>query len=203
MVKNNFLPIPDAPGYEVNSQGFVRNIRTGKILKAYKRKDREELTIHIPKYRVRRTVETLRRQANIFHAENEKNNSWLEIPNFGGLYEINSRGKVRNARTKRVKQTRLCNGSECVMLSLNGKSVNRGINSLLWEVHGIIRRKQHPRICSVKIEKKNERHFFQTQIACVEFLSQREFYSKSYVRKKLNNRVEKFCDWNIFYKEIF
>ena len=34
-MKNNFLPIPDAPGYEVNSQGFVRNIRSGKILKSH------------------------------------------------------------------------------------------------------------------------------------------------------------------------
>ena len=194
-MKNNFLPIPDAPGYEVNSQGFVRNIRSGKILKSHKSQ------IHIPKYHIRRTAESLRRQAVVFHKENGKNNSWLEIPNFGGLYEINNRGVVRNSHTKKIIKSRLCNGTECVGLSLNGKSINRGINSLLWEVHGIIRQKQHPRFCSVTIEKENERHFFQTQAACVEFLSQREFYNKDYVRKKLNKRIEKFCGWQLFYTE--
>ena len=39
MAENNFLPIPDAPGYEINSKGFVRNIHTGKILKAYNQKN--------------------------------------------------------------------------------------------------------------------------------------------------------------------
>ena len=203
-MKNNFLPIPDAPGYEVNSQGFVRNIRTGKILKPNDICGRKKTpAIHIPKYHIRRTAESLRRQAVVFHKENGKNISWLEIPNFGGLYEINNRGVVRNTHTKKIKKTRLCNGTECVMLILKGKSVSRGINSLLWEVHGIIRQKQHPRICSVTIEKENERRYFEKQKDCIEFLSQREFYSKDYVRKKLNNRVEKFCEWKIFYKEIF
>ena len=199
-----FLPIPDAPGYEVNSQGFVRNVRTGRILKAYDVGGRKKTPlIHIPKYHIRRTGESLRRQAEVFRKENGKNNSWLEIPNFGGLYEINKRGIVRNSKTKKIKKSRLCNGTECVVLRLKEKSVSRGINSLLWEVHGIIKKKQHPRICSVTIEKQNERRYFEKQKDCIEFLSQREFYSKEYVRKKLNNRVEKFCNWKIFYKEFF
>jgi len=31
-MKNNFFPIPDALNYEINNQGLVRNICTGKIL---------------------------------------------------------------------------------------------------------------------------------------------------------------------------
>ena len=69
-MKNNFLPIPDAPGYEVNSQGFVRNIRTGKILKPNDVGGRKKTpAIHIPKYHIRRTAESLRRQAEVFHKE--------------------------------------------------------------------------------------------------------------------------------------
>ena len=200
-MKNNFYPIPAAPDYEINKHGEVRNCRTGKILKPYKCKGHLKSQIHIPKYKIRRTAESLYRQAVTFQKEKDLNNSWLEIPNFGGLYEINHRGKVRNARTKRIKQTRLCNGTECVMLSINGKSVNRGINSLLWEVHGIIKTKQHERTCSVKIEKKKEIRFFEHQKDCVEFLCKREFYSKDYVRKKLGNRVKEFYGWKISYKE--
>ena len=106
-MKNNFLPIPDAPGYEVNSQGFVRNIRTGKILKANNVGGKKKTPlIYIPKYHIRRTGESLRRQAVVFHKENGKNISWLEIPNFGGLYEINRRGIVRNSQTKKIKKSR-------------------------------------------------------------------------------------------------
>lgn len=89
------------------------------------------------------------------------------------------------------------------MLSLNGKSVTRGINSLLWEVHGKINQKQHPRICSVKIENDNEQRFFKLQKDCVEFLFQREHFSKDYVRKLLGKRIKKFRDWKIFYEEFF
>lgn len=68
-MKNNFLPIPDAPNYEVNSQGLVRNIRTGKILKPYKCKNHSVPSIHIPKYNIRWTAESLRRQAVVFQKE--------------------------------------------------------------------------------------------------------------------------------------
>ena len=200
-MKNIFYPIPDAPEYEINKHGEVRNCKTGKILKPYKCKGHLTSQIYIPKYKIRRTAGSLYRQAFTFQKEKDINNSWLEIPNFSGLYEINSRGKVRNAQTKRTKQTRLCNGTECVMLSLNGKSVNRGINSLLWEVHGIIKTKQHERTCSVKIEKQKEIRFFQFQKDCVEFLCKREFYSKtmsgkSWVIELKNFAVGKFLTKN-------
>ncbi len=200
-MKNDFLPIPSAPGYEINSQGFVRNIRTGKILKSYKHKDRPAPKIYIPKYHIRQTAESLRRQAVIEHREKDRETSWLPIPSVNGKYEINNRGVVRNTKTKYIKQTRLCRGCKCVMLSVEGKSVNRGINSLLWEVHGKINSKQHPRICSVKIIKEKEHHRFKLQKDCVKFLCEKENYSEDYVRKKLGRRVEFFCGWQIFYTE--
>ena len=202
MTENNFLPIPDAPGDEINSKGFVRNIRTGKILKPCKCKDRITPKIHIPKYNIRRTVESLRRQAVVAHNEIKHESTFELIPNTNGLYEINPRGVVRNTKTKYIKKTRLCNGCKCVMLSVKGKSVNRGIDSLLWEVHGKIFRKQHPRVCSVKIEKDNEKYFFRLQKDCINFICRREYYNKDYVRKKLNRRVKIFSGWKISYTEF-
>lgn len=201
MSKNNFLPIPDAPGYEINNKGEVRNIRTGKILEPYKHKDRPTPIIHIPKYHIRRTAKSLRRQAVAAHIEKNRKTSWLPIPSAGEKYEININGLVRNSKTKKILKSRLCNGCKCVMLSVNGKSVDRGINSLLWEVHGKIFEKQHPRTCAIKIIKDKEHHRFKLQKDCVIFLCNREGYQKDYVRKKLGNRVENFCGWQIFYTE--
>lgn len=197
-MRNNFLPIPVAPGYEINSQGFVKNARTGRILKPYKPKDRPTAKIHIPKYHVRQTAESLRRQAVTAHKENNRETSFEIIPNTNGLYEINYRGVVRNVKTKRILKTRFCKGMECVALSVNGKAKNRGIKSLLWEVHGIIKSKQP----SVKIIKEKEHYRFQFQKDCIKFLCKRENYSYDYVRKKLSARVKNFCGWQIFYREI-
>ena len=198
---NNFLPIPAAPGYEINSQGFVRNIRTGRILKAYKHKDRPTPKIHIPKYHIRQTAESLRHQAVIAHNEKDKETSWLPIPSVGGKYEINFRGTVRNTKTKKILKPIICNGCKCVNLWRDNKQNNYSVNRLLWEVHGQIKPKQHPRICSVKIIKEKEIHHFKFQKDCVIFLCERENYSESYVRKKLGNRVENFRGWKITYSE--
>ena len=200
-MKNNFLPIPSAPGYEVNSQGFVRNIHTGKILKTYKHKDRPTPKIHIPKYHIRQTAESLRRQAVIEHCEKGRKTSWLPIPSIDGKYEINNRGVVRNTKTKKILKPIICNGCKCVNMWRDNKQNQRSINNLLWEVHGITKTKQHPRICSVKIIKEKEHHRFKLQKDCVKFLCEKENYSENYVRKKLGHRVKFFCGWQIFYTE--
>lgn len=44
VMRNDFLTVPQAPNYEINSEGFIRNKTTGKFLKWFgKREDRVHL----------------------------------------------------------------------------------------------------------------------------------------------------------------
>lgn len=100
-MRENFLTIPDAPDYEINSDLVVRNKTTGRVLKpivkdgnAYYR-----LTLGGAKFR---TAKTFRRQA----VDAVGNSIFEPIPSTGGRYEINNAGIVRNALTKKKLKPR-------------------------------------------------------------------------------------------------
>ena len=196
-MKEDFLPIPAAPSYEVNSKFQVRNIKTGRILKPYL----GYIVIH--KFKIRRKVETLRQQAVTAEKERDKKTQWEEIPGYIGLYEINTRGLVRNVKTKRILKTCQRGKSKSVALFKNDTGKRFLVSSLLWEVHGKIPRKRYVKTCSVTIRKNGEGRHFLLIKECAEFLSKREKITADYVRKVLGKRIETFRGWQISYRENF
>lgn len=56
---------------------------------------------------------------------------WREVPDFEGLYEVNSEGKVRNARNGRELKPRLKDGYPTVTLSKKGRPYSRSIHLLV------------------------------------------------------------------------
>lgn len=102
-MKNDFLLIPDAPAYEINSELCVRNVKTGRFLKpwchCYTKKFYVRLTVTPDGRTLSRQPRELRRQAVMSIG---KGNFFLPIPSTNGRYEINPRGILRNVRTRRI-----------------------------------------------------------------------------------------------------
>lgn len=138
-MRENFLTIPDAPRYEINSDLICRVKATGRILTLQNDyKNFRHYSLRRPDKRgtFKRSPGTLRRQAVEF-AKPQK--TFLPIPSTGSKYEINTRGVVRNARSKKILKRK--GHGKCVELWFSGrKAVNRCVADLLWEVHGIIKK---------------------------------------------------------------
>lgn len=191
-MKADFLEIPDARGYEVNSEGIVRNAKTGHILTS------KTGYIRIKNTNLKRTGLTYRKQAE---AATKDSRHWVTIPGFE-RYEMNDRGFVRNIKTKRkLKPYKL--GCEIYRLRADDdKYCNRTTKSLLWLTHGVIPERAKYRCCEVTIAKCGEVLNFKNLQQCAKFLAGREFYNPSYVKFKLIDRAEEFAGWEIEYREV-
>ncbi len=194
-MKNDFLPVPDAPQYEINSQLICRNKQTGKILTAIRTEHNYSYySLRYPNKRgtIKRAPKTLRAQA----LATVKASTFAPIPSLGCRYEINSRGKVRNTRTKLIIKAKK-NHSIMVRLS-NGKYVNRAIKDLLWEVHGIIKKRRF-RPCPCSAENSSGKFFFPHMKACACFLAKRIFCTVSLIYARLIRRENNIFGWIITY----
>lgn len=197
-MKENFLTIPDAPNYEINSQLVCRNKRTGKVLKLHvvpKRRSYYSLRPPGWKHTLKRAPETLHRQA----VEAVKPKLKFEpIPSLGGRYEIDTRGVVRNALTKKtIKPVR-----GCIYVYKDGKLNSHSVKSLLWEVHGIIKtRRCKPIPCYV--ENQNQKLFFKSLSACARFLAPKLFYAEKTVAHWLWRRDPTAGEWEITYVDEY
>lgn len=196
-MRNDFLTIPDAPNYEINSEFVCRNKKTGRILKPMKDKRGK------PCYRLRRvdgkvgcrSVKFLRRLAV---AAVEMNSTFQLIPSLDYRYEINSKGIVRNAVTKKILKTK--HSGKCVNIQFGGKCFSCAIADLLWEVHGrIIKRKYRPCPCSA--ENDTGKFFFPHMQACARFLAPKVFLSVGYIACSLARRKPIIEGWKITYYE--
>ena len=147
---DNFLTIPDAPNYEINSNLLCRNKLTKHLLTLqlrpgmapyYSLRNKEKT-----KFTIKRSPKTLRKQA----VAAAKPDIFEPIPSANGKYEISPRGVVRNSKTKHILKRK--GHGHCVGLRLaNGFYVTRAIKDLLWEVHGIIKpRRFRPQPCSAE-----------------------------------------------------
>lgn len=194
----NFLPIPDAPNYEINSKLVCRNIKTKHPLKLHSRKGKapyyslrnKEKT----KFAIKRSPKSLRRQA-VAAAQVD---TFEPIPSVGGKYEINNRGVVRNAKSKQIIKRK--GHDQCVGLQLDGRTfVTRAIKDLLWEVHGIIKpRRFRPAPCSAE-HPYFGRFFFENKKACARFLAPKIFLTVSTVANHLYKRDKIIYGWTINY----
>ena len=202
-VRENFLPIPDAPNYEINSQLIMRNRKTKQILSLcsdYKKFKHYSLHVSWRSGTVKRSPKTFRSQA----VAAAKEETFEPIPSTGGRYEINKQGIVRNSSTKHILKPTGRGGKVCPLSIGERKYSPRCIADLLWEVFGIIpKRRFSPQPCS--IENTQGKIFFPSLCACARFLAQKMYYAVHTVENWLNARRERIADWKISYppREVY
>ena len=194
-MRNDWLSIPDAPNYEINSQLICRNKKTGYILKKHLDKRKRFY------YSVRRqgqkafcrSPQFLRRVAEAAI----RKDSFAPIPSLGGRYEINERGVVRNTATKKILKRK--GHGKCVEIHAGQRIfIMRCVADLLWEVHGIIlQRRFRPQPCT--FENAHGKFSFPNLKAAARHIAKEISYSLSYVYKFFLDRKPQFDDWKISY----
>lgn len=188
-IKEDFLPIPEFPNYEINSRLIVRSKKTGRILKATPKLN--SVHLYRDKKGFSRTIKTLRVQAESVLDTRD----WQPIPSLKNLYEITPEGDVRNAKTKKILKVPEDN---CCRFHKVG--VKRHIKDLLWEVHGILYRPPHLPV-SVVIRKNNEAYYFKTLTTAAHFLSKHVPLAESYIKFRLVKRKAEIYGWAITYHD--
>lgn len=190
-MKDDWLTIPDAPNYEINSQLVCRNKKTKKILSLYVRPHRwAYYSLRRPgQCTLKRSPKSLRAQAVVANQVD----TFEPIPSLGGKYEVNITGKVRNANTKRICKPR----NHSVIVRHNGKYSSVAVADYLWEVHGKIIKRKLPCPCSA--ENNYGKHFFTNMKACARFLAPKLHYCVETIALWLTNRKENICGWKITY----
>lgn len=196
-MKNDWLTIPDAPQYEINSDLVVRNKLTGKTLTPIrlKRKNGVTLTYTLHGYGVYlyRTGQSLRRQAQAVQG------SFAPIPSLDGRYEINAQGVVRNTRTKKVIKVDHKRHHQAYLKDENGRNFARAIADMLWEVHGIIK-PRGPKPAPVVIDNGHQRFYFESKQAAAKFLAPKLHYKWETIAHYMHHfRKPKIGDWNVTY----
>ena len=190
-MKNKFKTIPDAPNYEINFQGEIRNKTTGNFLQSNSPK--------VTLYNNGRCIFRSRKKlCRILFAEISTytlKKDWQPVPSLNCKYELNSDGVLRNAKTKRLLKRYY---PYAYAVKINGKVVYLSVRSLLWEVHGIIR-PSTPKAVPVTVYHNGQRHYFPTKKDTAKFLSSKIFLSVSTINSMLCNRKTDICGWRITY----
>ena len=195
-MKNDWLTIPDAPNYEINSQLICRNRRTKKLLGInidYKNFKYYSLRVSWRTGTVKRSPKTFRAQAEAAAVKG----TFKPILSLGGRYEINKHGVVRNANTKRILKRK--GHGKCVEVHIGRKKFQSFcVTDLLWEVHGqIIKRRYRPQPCF--IENAHGKIFFPHLRACARYLAPKISYAVLTVANWLCKRREQIAEWKISY----
>lgn len=113
------------------------------------------------------------------------------IPSLNNLYEINRRGVVRNAKTKRELQP--------FIVFANPKTA-RTIASLLWEVHGIKPKGQNTRPISVSCtDQKGKTYNFDSCKECARFLAPKTHFPIKTLEDYMTKRKTEIGEWEIGY----
>lgn len=188
----NFLPIPYAPNYEVNSKFVVRNIKTKHIIKPDKYGG---VRLYIDGKPMDCSAQKARRVAVAARFDN-KNSTWTTIPSAPN-YEINKHGVVRHKVTKNFPKLDEHNRYD-LSLGKRKSRAKRSVNSLLHEVFGIVpTTTQTRRPCT--ITRNGAIYHFDTMADAAKFLARENFYSLSYLREKFSKRVNELFGWKITY----
>lgn len=192
-----FYPIPSLDGkYEIDKKGVVRNSQTKHIIKP--RGGKSYYPFSLNNTQIWRCRETL--MSEVF----DKIDDYLPIPSLGGKYEINQRGILRNAKTK--KRLRLNRSADenafFYSVKINGIYTHRYLQQLMWEVHGVLPKAVAFRTAiSVTIQKAGEHFTFDSITKCAKFLSPKEHYSFSWIFSQLQQRRKEIYGWKVFYHE--
>ena len=199
-MKDDFLTIPNAPDYEINSELICRDKKTGHILKPiYPKKlhiflytvcfsDGRRLQCSAPK--LRRLAEAAADVRNICN--------WQPVPSLNNLYECDKNGRLRNAKTKRLIKP---NKWFCYDVGLGEKRAHKKVSrsSLLWEVFGVPLHKRYTGEKPVIVSKGNQRFWFGSKAEAAEFLSKKILFVASTVRAWLAQCRHDIEGWHINY----
>lgn len=199
-MRDNFLTIPCAPNYEINSDFVCRNKTTGKILTPCpnSRHDGFYYSLRnsaVTKFTIKRSPQNLRRQA----VAATKIDSFEPIPSLHYYYEINKAGTVRNAETKQVCKP-VQKGIGLLLFDRAEKKFKyRSIADLLWEVFGRIPKKRKGCRIPCSAENSKGKFFFEHLAACAKFLAPKIHLSPLTIESYLNNRQQSLYGWTISY----
>ena len=61
---------------------------------------------------------------------------WLPVPSLNCRYEVDPRGVLRNAKTKKRLRAYVRGTRKTYSVYVDGKKTSATVKSLLWEVHG-------------------------------------------------------------------
>lgn len=193
-MRNDFLTIPGT-NYEINSELVCRNKKTGRLLTAYKDKNKTwTFNLFVDGKTKSRSAKSWRRVAKAATMPD----TFIPIPSLNGRYEINYVGTVRNVKTKVIlKPYSRCRS---ILFNIDKKKFIRAIADLLWEAHGkIIKRRFRPCPCSA--ESKSGKNFFDNLTQCAHFLAPKVFYAVGTVKDYLYRRDTFIGEWKITYLE--
>lgn len=199
-MKDDFLPIPDAPNYEINSELICRNSKTDHIMTPFLKKRNQNLYY------------------SLFSQSNHVAGILFVLPKLYVLkpsplsliallslflrstvvMKLIIAGIIRNAKTKRIIKR-----DKDGFLHVLTKDGRIGVhpNTYLWEVHGSYRK---PKRQKVKCSAENEwgKHFFDSLAACARFLASKVFLSFEAVKYYyLVHRRTEIYGWKITYYE--
>lgn len=125
--------------------------------------------------------------------------SFEPIPSLGCRYEIDQRGTVRNAKTKKPLKKYYWHNTQFCIFHFIGGYVKRSISTLLWEVHGI--EPKNFSVIGATVSKNNETYHFDSRIKAARFIADKEFYHVSSVQKRMAKREPDIYGWKITYHE--
>ena len=192
-MRNDFLTIPEAPNYEINSQLMVRNRRTGKILKSYfyKTWGSTNVNLYVNKRYVVSDVDSLRKNAVAAY-----NDYWAAVPSLNDFYELNPKGILRDAKTKLCLTKCVDGGRKVYRVNINGVECVCGVKELLEEVYDI-----SPAVRGVPVTlRHNKRAFkFDSLKTAARFLNERTEIKVGTLLGYLSQRVTEIGGWNIKY----
>ena len=204
-MRNDFLTIPEAPNYEINSQFMVRNKKTGRIKKSYYKKNTNSLIVKLwvdgrPLWR---SVYYLREQAvaAVKDAKIKSDDWWITVSSLNNLYEINPRGILRNTKTKHVLKKFTVKNYACYHVTINSVRKTVNVKNLLWEVHGIIPSPSKIKPVSTTIFKNSRGLKFSSLLDTARFLHKFGDKTLTALYKKLRQRVAEIYGWHIIYHE--
>lgn len=194
-MKDDFLIIPDAPNYEINSELICRNKKSGRILTLKScSKNNRRYSIYL-KNQIRSTT----RSARVLRAQAVaavSSSTFEPILSLNGKYEINIRGVVRNARTKKIiKPHRRSIG----LFNDNHVRIRISVADLLWETHGGIIPVFDNKPISCAVENNQGKHFFKSLKDAARFLAPKVLFAFNTVSDYLCKRKTEICGWKITY----
>ena len=192
-MKNDFLTIPDAPNYEINSQLFVRNKITGFI---FAPKGRHRLTLWHNGKSIGRNLTSFRRQAVCANSDV----SWFPVHSLNCKYELNRNGVLRNSITKKIIKL---NSHHLFQVTIDCKTFSVSRKMLMWEVLGSEVKQINFKI-PVSITNKERRQYFSfdSLVACARFIAPKINYSVSTIQHKLAKRCTDIFGWRIYYDSL-
>ena len=195
-MKNDFLTIPDAPKYEINSELIVRIKKSGKFKKQYKRNSGYMFYLFNAGKKVARSPKTLRAQAL---AAIRSDSCWFPVPSLNYLYEFSRNGCLRNAKSKRVLKMTIRGNYKYFSPSVGGNILNVTVDSLMWEIFGVIPVRPHCARIQVVITKDGLVKKFDSLADCSRFFAAFCFIPFRSAQTYLSNRQTVIDGWQIKY----